>query len=111
TLEAITVADVRRCYERHFTRKNLVFSFAGAVDRARVERAARSIWERLPPGDASAAPPSEPEALPGRRLIFVDKPERTQTQILIGGLGTHPSDPDHFPLLVANTVFGGTFTA
>jgi zinc protease len=41
----------------------------------------------------------------------VDKPERTQTQILIGGLGTHAHDPDHTALLVGNTIFGGTFTA
>ena len=111
TLQAITVADVRRCYERHFTRRNLVFSFAGAVDRERVERASRAIWEALPPGSADVSPPPEPRAPQGRRLVFVDKPERTQTQILIGGIGTHPSDDDFFPLLVANTVFGGTFTA
>ncbi len=111
TLQAITVADVRRCYERHFTRRNLVFSFAGAVERDRVERASRAIWESLPPGSADVSPPPEPEAPKGRRLVFVDKPERTQTQILIGGIGTHPSDGDFFPLLVANTVFGGTFTA
>jgi zinc protease len=36
---------------------------------------------------------------------------RTLTQILIGGLGTHPSDPDHVALSVGNTIFGGTFTA
>lgn len=111
TLRAIGVADVRRCYERHFTRQNVVFSFAGAVDRERIERASRAIWEALPPGHAPAPRPAEPVAPRGRRLVFVDKPERTQTQILIGGLGTHPSDADHFALLVANTVFGGTFTA
>jgi zinc protease len=44
-------------------------------------------------------------------LVIVDKPERTQTQILIGGLGTHPSDADHLALHVGNTIFGGTFTA
>ena len=111
TLQAISVADVRRCYARHFTRDNLVFSFAGAVERERVERASRAIWEALPAGGAAPPPPAEPSSPKGRRLVFVDKPERTQTQILIGGLGTHPSDADHFGLLVANTVFGGTFTA
>jgi zinc protease len=30
---------------------------------------------------------------------------------LTGGLGTHPTDEDHLALHVANTVFGGTFTA
>jgi zinc protease len=111
TLQAITAADVRRCYERHFTRKNLIFSFAGALERGRVERASRAIWEALPPGDVDVPAPPEPVAPKGRHLVFVDKPERTQTQILIGGLGAHPSDEDYFPLLVANTVFGGTFTA
>ncbi len=49
--------------------------------------------------------------LPGRHLVFVDKPERTQRQMVIGGLGTDVRDPDHIPLVVANTVFGGTFTS
>jgi zinc protease len=43
--------------------------------------------------------------------VLVDKPERTQTQILIGGQGTHPRDTDHTALMVGNTIFGGTFTA
>jgi zinc protease len=111
TLEAITVDDVRRCYERHFTRENLLFSFAGAVDVERAERASRSIWQALPVGSGPVAPPAEPKSHAGRRLLFVDKPERTQTQILIGGLGSHPSDDDYLAMLVANTVFGGTFTA
>ncbi len=48
---------------------------------------------------------------PGRRLLVVDKPERTQTQILVGTLGTSAHDEDHVPLVVGNAVFGGTFTS
>ncbi len=48
---------------------------------------------------------------PGRRLVVVDKPERTQTQMLVATLGTSPHDDDHVPILVANAVFGGTFTS
>jgi len=111
SLARIEVADVRRCFERHFVRDNVVFSFAGAVGSERVQRAAESIWKALPGGGSAFAPPAEPVSPKGRQLLFVDKPERTQTQILIGGLGAHPTDLDYFPLLVANTVFGGTFTA
>jgi zinc protease len=53
----------------------------------------------------------DPSPLSGRRLIVVDKPERTQTQILVATLGTDPRDPDHTALLVGNAVFGGTFTS
>jgi len=111
SLAAIGVADVRRCLEREFRRDSVLFGFAGAVDAERAQEAARSIWERLPTGGGAPPPPPEPACAGGRRLVFVDKPERTQTQILIGGIGSHPSDPDHFALLLANTVFGGTFTA
>jgi len=111
TLRAISVDDVRRCYTRHFTRENVIFSFAGAAERDRVERAASAIWEALPAGTGLVPPPPEPGSVRGRRLVFVDKPERTQTQILIGCVGAHPNDNDYLPLLVANTVFGGTFTA
>ena len=33
------------------------------------------------------------------------------TVLAIAGLGSHPRDADHMPLHVANTIFGGTFTA
>lgn len=47
----------------------------------------------------------------GRSLVIVDKPERTQTQILVGALGTSAHDEDHVPLMVGTAVFGGTFTS
>jgi zinc protease len=111
SLAAIQVADVRSCLEREFRQDSLLFGFAGAVEPERAERAARAIWEKLPSGGTTPPPPPELVPSGGRRLLFVDKPERTQTQILIGGIGSHPSDADHFALTIANTVFGGTFTA
>ncbi len=53
----------------------------------------------------------QPVARPGRHLVFIDKPDRTQTQMVVGGLGTDAHDADHTPLFVANTAFGGTFTS
>jgi zinc protease len=111
SLAAIGIDDVRACIAREYRRDSVVFAFAGAVDADRAGRAAHALWEKLPAGGDGLAPLEDPVAAGGRRLWFVDKPERTQTQILIGGIGTHPKDPDHFALLVANTVFGGTFTA
>jgi zinc protease len=59
---------------------------------------------------ASAEVPT-PTVPSGRRLYFIDKPERTQSQIALGASGSHPADPDHYALIVGNTIFGGTFTA
>jgi zinc protease len=111
SLARIQVADLKALYERMLRPENLIFAFSGDIERARAEALAEQIKSQLPAGPIPRDDTPEPQAIPGRRLTFVDKPDRTQTQILIGGLGTHPADDDHLALHVANTVFGGTFTA
>ncbi len=114
TLEAITAADLEAHYTHLFSQGNLVLAVAGDITETQLEEFS-ALFSALPPGQASAQleleAVADPAGITGRQLIVVDKPERSQTQVLIGGLGTHPHDPDHIPLLVANTIFGGTFTA
>jgi zinc protease len=103
--------DLKALYRRIVRPENLIFAFSGDIDRARAETLAEQLRGQLAAGPAPDDSIGDPAVIPGRRLTLVDKPDRTQTQILIGGLGTHPTDPDHLALHVANTVFGGTFTA
>lgn len=111
TVPSIGTADVNAAFKRAFVQGNLVFAFSGDLDSARASSIAKRIADALPNTPAPVDTTPEPVAVPGRRLILVDKPERTQTQILIGCLGSHTRDEDHVALLVANTIFGGTFTA
>jgi zinc protease len=111
SIEAVGPAEVRATYEHTVCANNLVFAFAGDIDRDRAASLARKISGALPAGKASVDTVPEPTLRSGRHLVIVDKPERTQTQILIGCLGTHPQDPDHVALHVGSTIFGGTFTA
>ncbi len=111
TLRSITRDDVVLHHRRTCVAGNLVVAFAGDIDRERAEAVAARLTSGLAPGTPGTDRTPEPAAPDGRRLVVVDKPERTQTQILIGGTGTHPRDADHVALAVANTIFGGTFTA
>lgn len=111
TLKTITTADVRAQYARHYTRSNAVVIVSGDINDVEARALADRLLAGLPEGEPVPDPVSEPQARPGRHLVFVDKPDRTQTQMVIGGLGTDAHDPDHIPLLVANTAFGGTFTS
>ncbi|HTQ06235.1 MAG TPA: pitrilysin family protein [Polyangiaceae bacterium] len=110
-VEHATIDTLRGLYRRLVVPENLVIALAGDVTTERAERFASELAAALKPGAALADRTPEPSMRPGRHLVLVDKPERTQTQIIVGGLGSHPSDPDHFALSVANTAFGGTFTA
>jgi zinc protease len=102
---------LRKLYRKAVVSENMVLAFAGDITEERARRIAQTLASAVSAGSAPVDGTADPSVAPGRRLVFVDKPERTQTQILIGGLGSHPSDPDHVALVVANTAFGGTFTA
>jgi zinc protease len=110
-VERATIDSLRTLYRRMLVPENLVIALAGDITPERAARFASELATALPHGAPLVDRTPDPTLRPGRHLVLVDKPERTQTQIIIGGLGSRPSDPDHFALSVANTAFGGTFTA
>jgi len=110
-VETITRDEVLATYARRFVQSDVVIGFAGAITEDEAKTLGAQLVRALPEGPHVETVLTDPTPPSGRRLVFVDKPERTQTQILIGGLGTHPRDPDHHPLVAATAVFGGTFTS
>ncbi len=46
-----------------------------------------------------------------RRITVVDRPGSVQSEIRVGHVGAARSDPDFFPLMVLNLLFGGTFSS
>jgi len=111
TLPGLTAADVHEAYARVVRRGHVVVGISGDISAERALAVHHTLLAGIPEG---ASPPpvlGEPVGPRGRSLVFVDKPERTQTQILVGRLGTSPRDADHVALSLANTAFGGTFTA
>ena len=110
-VETITREEVLATYVRRFVQSDIVIGFAGAITADEAKTLGSALVRSVPEGPHVETVLVEPTAPSGRHLFFVDKPERTQTQILIGSLGTHPRDPDHHPLVAATAIFGGTFTS
>jgi len=114
---AASVARLRRqdCVDfyRRFVRKgNVIVVVAGDLSREGAVGLARTLAAGVPDGprDAMRLPPP-PAPSKGLRVLIVDKPDRTQTQVMLGHSSIAWSDPDLFPLLVGNTAMGGTFTS
>jgi zinc protease len=65
-------------------------------------------------GQAAAAALADPPQAPNiaRTVVYlIDKPGAAQSEIRIGHPGVPRSSPDYFPVLVMNTMLGGTFTS
>jgi zinc protease len=72
-------------------------------------RQAFGAWKADPEALPVRVPPPAP--LTARRVLLVDKPDATQTQIRFGNVAMKRSDPDYLVASVANTILGGGFTS
>ena len=81
---------------------------SGSVLAPLLERALGALGDQSPPEPDGARSARRSK---GRRVVLVDKPQRTQTQLYVGTLGVAMGDRAFHPLVVANNGFGGTFTS
>ena len=115
SLEHIDRASATDLWKREVVANNLVIGLAGDIDEAVAAR----VVERLAGGIPRGARPTtvvedigdEADTLSGRRIILVDKPDRTQAHIRIGHLALRYGHPDTAALAIAEAVFGGLFTS
>lgn len=111
TVRALTAADCRLFFGEHAKRGNLIVVLAGDIGEDEARRFVEKIAQGIRPGRVERKALPAPPEIEGLHVLIVDKPERTQTQVVMG----HPTlgwrDPDLFPLFVGSTAFGGTFTS
>lgn len=107
----LTRDDARAAWDLASRLDNVIIAANGDISDEELDAFARRVSAGLSTAMAPSTAIADPKAPSGRHLVLVDKPERSQTQIFIGGLGTDPRDRDHHALVLGNTVFGGTFTA
>ena len=106
-------------WKREVVADNLVIGLAGDIDDAAAARVVERLTGRLQRAasavDASPQPPASlaipTPSVPGRRLILVDKSDRTQAQLRIGHLSVRYGGPDTAALAIAEAVFGGMFSS
>lgn len=132
TLAGLGHEDVRAFHRRWYRPDGATLTVVGDVDAARAEALVRDAFgdwracERTAGGltgllgrlvgrgegcpDGPPPPPPPPVAGPAR-VVLVDKPDATQTQIRLGALAMARSDPDLLAATVANTVLGGGFSS
>jgi zinc protease len=112
TFPALSVESSRVWHAGNITDGNLIFGFAGDLSPGEAEELVLRHFGAVPEGPSRAMAVSDPAGVgAGLSLCLVDKPERTQSQILIGQHAPRWGEPTWLPLRVATTAFGGIFTA
>ncbi|HEY3493572.1 MAG TPA: pitrilysin family protein [Polyangiaceae bacterium] len=106
-LAELKLADARDWYRKHITAENTVLVVSGDVEPDAVERAVKQRFAAFrgprptPTSFSDARGPGELE------LFVVDRPESTQSQVLLATLGPERKHDAYPALMTANQILGG----
>lgn len=109
TIASITRDDLLDFHRRTVHPNNIIVSFIGDFDAAKLEKKLRdsfSSWKRGP--QVPRPDPAVSAARPG--VYFIAKDDVTQASIAMLHAGTERSNPDYPALVVMNEVFSGGFS-
>jgi predicted Zn-dependent peptidase len=113
TIKTFTTDDLREFYSSTFRPDRATILAVGDLTADKVMpllEKSFGVWKAA----GTAAPKQTIAAVdePAERQIYlVDKPGAAQSQIRIGWIGVPRSTPDYFPLVVMNTILGGSFSS
>ncbi|HRE45827.1 MAG TPA: pitrilysin family protein, partial [Terricaulis sp.] len=112
TLGAITTENARAFHQTYWRPDTAVLVITGDVSAEEGFALAERHFGSWP--NAGGARPQSPDVsthAPAARTIVVDLPQTGQAAVLMGLRGVARSDADYLPLLVANNVLGGGYSA
>lgn len=106
TVQKLTRQDLVDFHRRHYLASRAVVALIGDLSRQEAEKIAEQLTSGLPvDGGAEVNLPPVPP-LPAAETRLIPHPA-TQSHIMMGALGVSRHDPDYFPLVVGNHIFGG----
>jgi len=105
SLQRITLDDVKAFYKQRYTQGGLMLGLAGGYPKGYVDRLKKDL-AALPAGQKGRMELPPPPKVSGRNLQLIDK-ETASVAVNFGmPLPINRSNPDYFPLMVANSYLG-----
>ena len=110
-VEALTPQTLEEQYRRRFRPDRALLVVVGDVDAQRTGDTVKRLFGSWK-GQGDTAPATPPAPAGGmRQVLVVDRPDSVQSEIRVGRATVKATDPEYFPEIVANTIFGGAFSS
>lgn len=104
-LKSITLEDVKKFYQQHYTRENAVVALGGGYSADLLARFEKQLGQ-LPAGKATPAVQAAPAKTEGRRLLLVQKPGADASISFGVPIGARRGEDDFYALWLANSWLG-----
>jgi zinc protease len=107
SLGGMAADDPRSFYRHYYSPEEAVLLVIGDLAPAKIREKAEKLlggWKAKEKVDHQPPPPTRPS---GMKIIAVNRPDLTQSQIRVGLLGITRNDERYIPFQVMNYIFGG----
>lgn len=112
TINNVTLADVKANYGSYFVPEKAYLVIIGDVNYKETKKLVEKLYGVWVKAKAPQLTYSNPKNLQYTQINFVDMPNAVQSEIaLVNTVDLKLSDPDYFPVIVANQVLGGDFNS
>lgn len=111
TLGGMSVTDLRSFHSSYYRPANAAIVIVGDVTADAIRPKLEAAFAAWGSGTVPTSSWPAPKQVATRDVFLVDKPGAPQSEIRIGRIGVPRLTEDYFPLIVLNTVLGGSFTS
>jgi len=111
SVKSLSVADLQNYYTANFKPNNATLIIVGDVTPSQIEQKINAVFGGWQRGDVPQLTYGDPPKAGTTTIYLIDKPGAAQSSFRIGSVGVPRSTKDYFPLLVMNTILGGSFTS
>lgn len=112
TINNVTLADVQNNYKTYFVPERAYLVVVGDVKTKDVKKNVEKLFGSWTKATAPKLTYSNPQNVQYTQINFVDMPNAVQSEIsIINTVNLKMTDPDLFPVILANQVYGGDFNS
>ena len=112
TIKNVSLSDVKNNYATYFLPEKAYLVVIGDVNFKETKKNVEKLFGKWVKGKAPQQTYTVPSNVQYTQINFVDMPNAVQSEIsLVNTVKLKLSDPDYFPVIVANQVLGGDFNS
>jgi zinc protease len=110
TVEAVTRDDVIGFHTKNYVANNALIFVVGDVSAKQVKKDVDKYFGKWPAGTPDRPNYAASPERTAKNIALYHRPGSVQTNVQVGQLGLHPTDPDWPAVQVANRILGGGST-
>lgn len=112
TINNVTLEDVKNNYKTYFVPERAYLVVVGDVKTKEVKKMVEKLFGKWAKATAPKLTYPNPTNVASTQINFVDMPNAVQSEItILNTVNLKVSDPDYFPVILANQVYGGDFNS